>query len=114
MSIGFSHSFLVQAESWGTKVMDSFKRLCASPNVEVVGVEPYHSWLSYLDIVEVKESMLWGRRRLEELFQKPVTVTDTPEMFMSNDGYFALHPCGLTGAGIERRPWHLSLQEPPA
>ncbi len=65
MSIGFSNSFLVQAETWGSKVLDSFKRLCASPNVEVVGVEPYHSWLSYLDIVEFKVSMLWARRRLD-------------------------------------------------
>jgi alpha-amylase len=112
MSIGFSNSFLVQAEMWGSKVMDSFKRLCASPNVEVVGVEPYHSWLSYLDIVEFKESMLWARRRLEELFQKPVTVTDTTEMFMSNDVYFALQQCGFTGAFMEGRPWQLSWQEP--
>ncbi len=31
MSIGFSNSFLVQAETWGSKVLDSFKRLCPSP-----------------------------------------------------------------------------------
>ena len=112
MSIGFSNSFLVQAEMSGSKVMDSFKRLCASSNVEVICVEPYHSWLSYLDIVEFKESMLWARRRLEELFQKPVTVTDTTEMFMSNDVYFALQQCGFTGAFMEGRPWQLSWHEP--
>jgi alpha-amylase len=112
MSIGFSNSFLVQAEAWGPKVMDSFKRLCASPNVEVVCVEPYHSWLFYLDIVEFKESMLWARRRLEDLFQKPVTVTDTTEMFMSNDVYFALQQCGFSGAFMEGRAWQLAWQEP--
>src|SRR6202163_136057 len=38
MSIGFSNSFLVQAERWGQggKVLDSFKRLCGSPHVEGV------------------------------------------------------------------------------
>jgi alpha-amylase len=112
MSIGFSNSFLVQAEAWGPRVMDSFKRLCASPNVEVVCVEPYHSWLFYLDIVEFKESMLWARRRLEDLFQKPVTVTDTTEMFMSNDVYFALQQCGFSGAFMEGRAWQLAWQEP--
>src|SRR5258708_2321571 len=56
MSIAFSNSFLVQAEASESKVLDSFKRLCASPNVEVVCVEPYHSWLFYVDIVEFKES----------------------------------------------------------
>ncbi|HYR53625.1 MAG TPA: glycoside hydrolase, partial [Methylomirabilota bacterium] len=101
MSIGFSDSFLVQAERWGTKVLDRFKKLCASPNVEVVNVEPYHSWLLYLDIVAFKEAMLLARSRLEELFQKPIAVTDTTEMFMSNDVYFALQQCGFDGALME-------------
>jgi alpha-amylase len=112
MSIGFSNSFLVQAEQWSTKVLDSFQRLCASPNVEVVCVEPYHSWLLYVDIVEFKESMMWARRRLEDVFQKPVTMTDTTEMFMSNDVYFALQQCGFTGAFMEGRAWQLGWREP--
>jgi alpha-amylase len=112
MSIGFSNSFLVQAERWDAEVLDSFKRLCASPNVEVVCVEPYHSWLFYLDIIAFKESMVWARKRLEDLFQKQVTVADTTEMFMSNDVYFALQQCGFSGAFMEGRPWQLSGQEP--
>ena len=112
MSIGFSNSFLVQAERWGKKVLDGFKRLCASPNVEVVSVEPYHSWLLYADIVAFKEAMLWSRRRLEEVFQKPVSVTDTTEMFMSNDVYFALQQCGFAGAFMEGRPWQTGWREP--
>ena len=111
MSIGFSNSFLVQAERWDKSVLDSFKRLCASPNVEVVCVEPYHSWLFYLDIAAFKESMQWARERLESVFQKPVTVTDTTEMFMSNDVYFALQQCGFAGAFMEGRPWQLSGRE---
>ncbi|HLQ14632.1 MAG TPA: glycoside hydrolase [Candidatus Eisenbacteria bacterium] len=111
MSIGFSNSFLVQAEQWGKKVLDSFQRLCASPNVEVVCVEPYHSWLLYVDIVEFKESMLWARRRLEDVFQKPVTMADTTEMFMSNDVYFALQQCGFSGAFMEGRAWQLAWQD---
>src|SRR5260370_38525610 len=51
MSIGFSNSFLVQAEQWGKKVLDSFHRLGASPNVAVVSVEPYPSRLLYLATV---------------------------------------------------------------
>jgi alpha-amylase len=112
MAIGFSNSFLVQAERWGKKVLESFQRLCASPNVEVVCVEPYHSWLCYLDIVAFKESMVWARRRLEDLFQKAVTQTDTTEMFMSSDVYFALQQCGFTGAFMEGRAWQLGWREP--
>src|SRR5260370_34511143 len=95
MSISFSNSFLLQAERWGTKVLDRFKKLCASPNVEGVNVEPDHSWLLYLDIGAFKEAMLAARSRLEELFPKPIAVTDTTEMFMSNDVYFALQQCGF-------------------
>src|SRR3979490_10499 len=112
MSIGFSKSFLLQAELWGDKVVCSVKLVWASPNVEIVCVEPYHSWLMYLDIVEFKESMLWARRRLEEVFQKPVAVTDTTEMFMSNDVYFALQQCGFGGALMEGRGWQLGWREP--
>lgn len=112
MSIGFSNSFLLQAEKWAPKVLDSFKRLCASPNVEVVCVEPYHSWLFYVDIVAFKEAMIHARERLQGLFQKSVTVTDTTEMFMSNDVYFALQQCGFTGAFMEGRAWQLGWREP--
>ena len=56
--------------------------------------------------------MLLARRRLEDVFQKPVTVTDTTEMFMSNDVYFALQQCGFSGGLMEGRPWQLSWQEP--
>jgi alpha-amylase len=112
ISIGFSNSFLLQAEAWGPKVLDSFKQLCASPNVEVVCVEPYHSWLFYVDILAFKEAIVHARERLESLFQKSVTVTDTTEMFMSNDVYFALQQCGFTGAFMEGRPWQLGWLEP--
>ncbi len=112
MSIGFSNSFLVQAERWGKKVLDGFKRLCSSPNVEVVCAEPYHSWLLYADIAAFKEAMLWSRKRLEDVFQKPVSVTDTTEMFMSNDVYFALQQCGFGGAFMEGRAWQMGWREP--
>src|SRR5260370_1331608 len=52
------------------------------------------------------------RSRLEELFQKPIAVTDTTEMFMSNDVYFALQQCGFDGAFMEGRDWHLGWREP--
>ena len=112
MSIGFSNSFLIQAERWGPKLLDSFKQLCAGPNVEVVCVEPYHSWLLYLDIIAFKEAMIQARKRLEDLFQKPVVITDTTEMFMSNDVYFALQQCGFNGAFMEGRSWQMGWGEP--
>ena len=112
MAIGFSNSFLLQAEAWAPKVLESFQRLCASPNVEVVCVEPYHSWLLYVDILAFKEAMVHARERLETLFQKPVTMTDTTEMFMSNDVYFQLQLGGFRGAVMDGRPWVMGWREP--
>ena len=112
MAIGFSNSFLLQAEAWGRPLLDQMRRLCASPNVEVVCVEPYHSWLSFLDVAAFSRKMLWARARLEEVFQKPVTVTDTTEMFMSNDVYFALQACGFRAALTEGRRWQLGERDP--
>ena len=112
MSIGFSNSFLLQAERWGPDVLKAFRKLCASPNVEVVNVEPYHSWLVYFDILAFKEAMLAGRQRLSELFEKPVSATDTTEMFMSNDAYFALQQCGFDAAFMEGRAWQLGWRDP--
>jgi alpha-amylase len=112
MGIGFSNSFLLQAEAWGPDVLDAFKKLCASPNVEVVAVEPYHSWLLYVDIEAFKRKMTWARTRLEQLFQKRITTSDTTEMFMSNDVYFALQQCGFQAAVMEGRPWQLGFRDP--
>ena len=112
MSIGFSDSFLIQAERWGPEVLAAFKKLCASSNVEGVNVEPYHSWLLYFDILAFKESMISARERLRKLFRQPVTSTDTTEMFMSNDVYFALQQAGFTAAFMEGRAWQLGWREP--
>jgi alpha-amylase len=112
MSIGFSDSFLIQAESWGPEVLAAFKKLCASSNVEVVNVEPYHSWLLYFDILAFTEAMISARERLRKLFRQPVTSTDTTEMFMSNDVYFALQQAGFTAAFMEGRAWQLGWREP--
>ena len=112
MSIGFSNSFLLQAERWSPDVLKAFRKLCASPNVEVVNVEPYHSWLVYFDILAFKEAMMAGRQRLNELFQKPISATDTTEMFMSNDADFALQQCGFDAAFMEGRAWQLGWRDP--
>ena len=43
-----------------------------------------------LSDVAFAQRMAWGKRQLEETFQKSIAVTDTTEMFMSNDIYFQL------------------------
>jgi len=111
MSLGFSYSLLRQMRSFGPEVLTGFRRLVSHPNVELVGVEPYHSFLFYLDITAFAERMTWGKRHLEETFQKPIRVTDTTEMFMSNDVYFALQRTGVQAAVMDGRPWVLGWRD---
>src|SRR5438552_7072399 len=84
----------------------------ATENVELVAVEPYHSFIFYLDIAAFAERMAWGKRQLEETFQKTIAVTDTTEMFMSNDVYFQLQLSGFRGAVMDGRPWVMDWREP--
>jgi alpha-amylase len=107
IAIGLSVSLLFQMRRWGRDVLSAFQTLLAHPNVELVAVEPYHSFLFYLDIERFMERMRWGRDHLSETFQKPIVVTDTTEMFMSNEVYFALQGLGFQAAVMDGRPWVL-------
>src|SRR5437868_12475462 len=45
LSLGLSLSFVRQAQEWNPDLMALLTRLAKHPNVELVGVEPYHSFL---------------------------------------------------------------------
>src|SRR6202162_600896 len=45
LSLGFSLSFVRQAEQWDPALLDLMRELAAEENVELIGVEPYHSFL---------------------------------------------------------------------
>src|SRR6202023_2156131 len=113
ISLGFSVSFLVQMRRFGPDVLAGFQKLDSHENAELIAVEPYHSFIFYLDIGAFAERMAWGKRQLEETFQKTIAVTDTTEMFMSNDVYFQLQLSGFKGAGMAGRPWVMGWREPP-
>ncbi len=114
LCIGFSLSFLRQALMWDPPLMEKLHRLTSHPNVEVINVEPYHSFLFYIDIdafVRRMREMASYLKRLFGLKQAP-RVTDTTEMFMSNDIYFALDRAGFRGAFMDGRPWVMGWREP--
>src|SRR5712692_4927428 len=59
ISLGFSFSFIRQMRLFGPDVLTGFQRLVRHPNVELVNVEPYHSFIFYLDIETFSERMAW-------------------------------------------------------
>ena len=103
ISLGFSVSLLLQMRRFAPDILAGFQKLVSHENVELVAVEPYHSFIFYLDIAAFAERMAWGKQQLEETFQKRIFVTDTTEMFMSNDIYFQLQLSGFKGAVMDGR-----------
>lgn len=112
LSIGFSESFLRQARAWDRKLLNLFRRLVAHPNVELVNVEPYHSFLPIIDLRLFQERMIWAQNNVEKIFGKKPSVTDTTEMVMSNAVYYALNGAGFSGALLDGRPWVMEWREP--
>ncbi|MBI3910132.1 MAG: glycoside hydrolase [Armatimonadetes bacterium] len=112
LGLGMSLSFLRQAEQWDPELLASIRKLVAHPNVEMIAVEPYHSFLFYVDIRRFVERMTWVRDELERRLGKRPRVSDTTEMFMANDIYFALRAAGYEGAVLDGREWVLQWREP--
>lgn len=111
LSIGFSQSFIRQAAAWDGQLLDMCRALVAHENVELIGVEPYHSFLFLLDLPAFVARMQDMVRDLELIFGKRPVVTDTTEMCMSVSLYNALDAAGFQGALMDGRPWVLEWRE---
>lgn len=112
LGLGFSVSFLWQLEQWDPILTDRFRRLVAHPNCELVGVEPYHSFVFALDIKLFQQEMLRGKAYAEDFFDKQIGVTDTTEMVMNNEIYYALLKAGYRASMLDGRPWVMEWREP--
>ena len=111
LAIGFSLAFVRQAAQWDPELLDLFRELVAEENVELIGVEPYHSFLFLLDLPMFVLRMQQMADELEQVFGKRPTVTDTTEMCMSKLIYNALDTAGFRGAVMDGRPWVLEWRE---
>ena len=103
LSIGFSESFLRQARLWDKKLLTCFQELVEQPNVELINVEPYHSFLPIIDLRNFQKRMIWAANNLEEVFGKRPVVADTTEMMMSDGIYHALSNAGFSGGFLDGR-----------
>lgn len=111
LSLGCSLSFVQQAQQWDPEVLDLFRELVAEENVELIGVEPYHSFLFLLDISTFVLRMRWMADEMERIFGKRPTITDTTEMSMSSLIYDALDTAGFRGALLDGRAWVMDWRE---
>lgn len=112
LNIGFSVSFLEQAQAWDPGLLEIFRGLVDHPNVELIGVEPYHSFIMLIDVERFIARMRWAREHLAQVFGRRPQVTDTTELCMSDPIYLALDQAGFAGGFLDGRSWVMGEREP--
>ena len=112
LSLGLSMSLLWQMERWDKSLAEVFRQLVSHRNCELVGVEPYHSFSFALDIDLFQQEMIRGKSYAESFFDKTITTTDTTEMVMNNEVYYALLSSGYRAGMLDGRPWVMEWREP--
>jgi alpha-amylase len=112
LAIGFSLSFVEQAEKWGPDLLDRFRKLVARKEVELVAVEPRHSFISLVDILRFSDEMQKSVDRLSDVFAVRPVSTDTTELMMSDTIYHALERVGFKAGFLDGRPWVMEWRRP--
>ncbi len=112
LGLGFSVSFLIQMRRWDRRLANRFRKLVAHENCELVGVEPYHSLAFAIDIDLFRSEMKRGKDYAEEFFDKEITITDTTEMSVNNEIYFALVKDGYRAMVMDGRQWVMEWRRP--
>lgn len=105
LAVGFSMSFLDQALRCDPDLLDRFRWLVGHPNVELVAVEPSHSFVMLWDVDRFVARMRQAADRLERLFGHRPRTADTTELMMSDVIYDALDLAGYEVGFIDGRPW---------
>jgi glycosyltransferase involved in cell wall biosynthesis len=111
-AIGFSISFLEQAQRWDEELLDRFCELVHDDGVELVVVEPNRSVISLWDIHRYIKRMGHAAKRLEALFGIRPTIADTTGLPISDVIYHALDQSGFRAALIDGRPQLLNWRLP--
>ena len=112
LAIGFSLSFIEQAQAWDEDLLARFRRLVQHDNVELVAVEPSHSFMLLWDIEAFMKRMRYAADELERIFGKRPQVADTTELMMSDTIYHALEQAGFRASFMDGRPWVMKWREP--
>jgi alpha-amylase len=112
MSVGFSLSFLRQADAWDPPLVARLRDLMAHPRAETIAVEPYHSFLMLIDLRHFVARLRSARQALAGRFGRQPAVADTTELCMSETIYAALDLAGFDAGFVDGRPWVLGWRQP--
>jgi alpha-amylase len=85
VSFSITGTFIEQAEHWAPDILDSFKRLVTTGNVDIVTETYYHSLAFFYSKPEFERHVAKHRRKLETLFGITSTVFRNTELAYNDD-----------------------------
>ncbi len=112
LAIGLSMSFVEQVQKWDQPLLAKLRALVQHENVELVAVEPTHSFILLIDIDQFMKRMQVAVTQLEAIFGVRPTISDTTELMMSDTIYHALDLLGFKAAFVDGRSWVMEWREP--
>ncbi|MEO7904952.1 MAG: glycoside hydrolase family 57 protein [Candidatus Saccharimonadales bacterium] len=80
LSLSISGTFIDQAERWAPDVIESFQRLVATGQVEIVSETYYHSLAFFYSLPEFERQVRMHREKIRQLFGIETTVFRNTEL----------------------------------
>ena len=85
VSLSITGTFIEQAEKWAPDVLDSFKRLVATGQVEIVAETYYHSLAFFYSRDEFERQVEMHREKIRELFGVETSVFRNTELSYNDE-----------------------------
>lgn len=85
VSLSITGTFIEQAEKWAPDVLDSFKRLVSTGQVEIISETYYHSLAFFYSLEEFERQVRIHREKIRELFGVETSVFRNTELAYNND-----------------------------
>lgn len=112
LSFSFSGIFLDQAQSFYPEVLEAFKKLTDTGQVEVLSETYYHS-LSFLhSMPEFRRQIQKHRKKINEVFNQDPKVFRNTELILNNDLAYEIASLGYTGILAEGADHILGWRSP--
>src|SRR5688572_18806931 len=97
LSLSMSGTVLEQLERWAPKVLQSFKDLVATGQVEIVGETYHHSLAFFYSRREFEAQVRMHKEKVQELFGQTPKVFRNTELAYNNDLAFWADQAGYKG-----------------
>ncbi len=85
VSFSITGTFIEQAEMWAPEILESFKRLVATGQVDIVAETYYHSLAFFYSRPEFERQVAQHRQKIKELFGIEPSVFRNTELSYNND-----------------------------